>query len=234
LAFILNKKAQTHLQCYNRNKNALNIGEIAMPLLESTATATTLATPTSQTLIWKYMGSVGLWSVLIIGGLVAFLWLLKTKPEVVQIIRSWVGMGHPPSQEDESKLKIEETLELDENKQLMIIQCEHERFLVSSGTDGLRFLTKLDPSQAYVEALQDAYDAEKTTHEDAAGTRGMAITPTDTGYNSASTQAGVTAPTSPRSGTFLQGVRSLFPLTQGTPQSWGTPSSSSHPPFGLK
>ena len=205
-----------------------------MPLLESATTATTLATPSSQTLIWKYMGSVGLWSLLIIGGLIAFLWVLKTKPEFVQIIRSWVGMGHTPMQEDESKLRVEEVLALDENKQLMIIQCEHERFLVSSGTDGLRFLTKLDPSQSYVEALQDAYDAEQTTHEDASGVRGVAITPTDTGYNSASTQAGVTAPTNPRSGAFLQGVRSLFPLTQGTPQSWGNSSSSSHPPFGLK
>jgi hypothetical protein len=204
-----------------------------MPLLESTTPAASFATPTSQTLIWKYMSSVGLWSVLIIGGLVAFLWLLKTKPQFVQLIRSWVGLGHSLPAEEESKLKVEETLALDEHKQLMIIQCEHERFLVASGTEGLRFLTKLDSSQAYVEALQDAYESEKTTHEDAAGTRGMAITPNDTGYSPASTQAGVTTPSHPRSGTFLQGVRSLFPLTQGASQSWASPSSS-HPPFGLK
>jgi hypothetical protein len=205
-----------------------------MPLLELTTPASSsFATPTSQTLIWKYMSSVGLWSVLIIGGLVAFLWLLNTKPEFVQLIRRWVGMGHSLPAEEESKLKVEETLALDENKQLMIIQCEHERFLVASGTEGLRFLTKLDSAQAYVEALQDAYAAESTTREDAAGIRGVAITPNDSGYSSVNPPTGVSSPPHPRSGSFLQGVRSLFPLTQGASQSWASPSSS-HPPFGLK
>lgn len=192
------------------------------PLAQTTTTLNAMTTPSSQTLLWKYMGSIGVYTALVVGGLLAFLWLLKTKPAFVTHIRSWVGMASPPPV-DESKLKVEEVLSVEADKQLMIIQCEHERFLVSSGTDGLRFLTKLDASQSSVELLQEAY--EKTTHEDAAGIRGVAITPTDSGVSE--------APSPKVNNPLWQGVQSLIPPAQTTLKSWNT-SSSSHPPFGLK
>ncbi len=196
------------------------------PLSANTnALASAVAPASSQTMMWKYLTSIGLYSAVVIAGLLTFLWLLKTKPAFVQQIRSWVGMSTPPPAET-PKLKVEEVLELEADKQLMIIQCEHERFLVSSGADGLRFLTKLGTESALEAMMHAPSDVHiEAVHEDSAGTRGIAINPND---------SGISTPSSPVQGVqsaLVQGVKSLIPPAQTTLKSWG---SGSHPPFGLK
>jgi hypothetical protein len=168
------------------------------------------APPSSQNMIGQYMVTVGLYSGAVILLLLTFLWFIKKKPQFLQQCRKLIGVKTPPPP-PQPKMQLEEALPIDGDKHLLIVRCEGERFLVSSGADGLRFMTKLDDGQGAQQALlqqlmeqgafqavaqqgvqnqQPITDAEGAkifmghgTIEDASGIRGKAIVPTETGDN---------------------------------------------------
>jgi hypothetical protein len=168
------------------------------------------APPSSQNMIGQYMVTVGLYSGAVILLLLTFLWFIKKKPVFLQRFRTLIGVKTPPPP-PQPKLQLEEAMPVDADKHLLIVRCEGERFLVSSGAEGLRFMTKLDDGHNTQQALmhqlmeqgalqgmaqqagqmaQPITDAEGAklfmghgTIEDASGIRGKAIVPTETGDN---------------------------------------------------
>jgi hypothetical protein len=111
------------------------------------------APPSSQNMIGNYMVTVGLYSGLVILGLLTFLWFIKNRPQFAQRIRQLLG-AKAPAAAPAAKMKVEEMLPIDADKTLMIVRCEGERFLVSSAAEGLRFMTKLDDGQNHASLLQ--------------------------------------------------------------------------------
>jgi|GEM_PF-5671076 len=173
--------------------------------------ASALGFASSQTLLWKYMATIGLYSAVVIGLLVAFLWMLKTKPAFTAKLKTLFGLKMPPAP-PQPKLHIEEAMLVEEGKKLLIIKCEDERFLVSSGMEGIQFLTKLNDGQGMMPAMQVQLEApESMTYEDGSGVRGRAITPTD---------SGVSPPAPPVfkgvKPAFMNAVRDLIPKAEST------------------
>jgi flagellar biogenesis protein FliO len=187
-----------------------------------------LGVASSQTLLWKYMATVGVYSAVVIGLLVAFLWLLKTKPGFTAKLKTLFGLK-APAPAPQPKLNIEEAMVVEEGKKLMIIQCEGERFLVASGAEGIQFLTKLNDGQGMMPAIHVQMEApESQTYEDGSGIRGKAITPTD---------SGVSVPTPPvfkgLQPAFMNAVKDLIPKAETT-VSRSNFGEQTPPPFGPK
>jgi hypothetical protein len=95
------------------------------------------APPSSQNMIGQYMVTVGVYSGVVILLLLTFLWFIKKKPQFLQQCRQLIGVKTPPPP-PQPKMQLEEVLPIDAGKQLLIVRCEGERFLVSSGAEGLR------------------------------------------------------------------------------------------------
>jgi hypothetical protein len=175
--------------------------------------ASALGMASSQTLLWKYVATIGLYSAVIIGLLLAFLWVLKTKPTFTAKLKTLFGLKTPPPP-PQPKLHVEEQMMVDEGKKLLIIRCEGERFLVSSGAEGIHFLTKLNEGQGMMQPVQVQMEApESMTYEDGSGVRGKAINPTDTG---------VSQPAPPAfkglQPAFMNAVKDLIPKAESTPE----------------
>jgi flagellar biogenesis protein FliO len=211
-----------------------------MPL--STGIGTQLAHGvSSQSMIWQYMTSVGLYSAVVIGILLAFLWWVRRNPNLGQSLRSLAGFKPPASPEpsEQPKLQIEEAMALTADTQLLIVKCLEERFLVSAGPDGLKLLTKLDTGQKehdQAELLRHLYD-ESTTFEDASGIRGRAITPTESGETPDGGHMGVTIPSFPNTikhfkpSFMVEQLKGMIPQAESSSpkRGWG---DQTPPPFG--
>ena len=112
----------------------------------------------STVLLWKYLGTVGSWTLLVIAALSWMYWQLKKNPTFLNRLKGMVGASVLDVNQAESKsLVVEETIQLDADKLLHLVRCEGEKFLMSNGPDGLKLLTKVSSWQ---EALQHLHPEE--------------------------------------------------------------------------
>ena len=109
----------------------------------------------STVLLWKYLGTVGSWTLLVIAALLWMYWQLKKNPAFLNRIKSILGAPVNPAACQESRsLVVEETIQLDADKLLHLVRCEGEKFLMSNGSDGLKLLTKVTSWQEAMQHLQ--------------------------------------------------------------------------------
>jgi hypothetical protein len=113
---------------------------------QSTASLLPTSAETNSTiLLWKYLGTVGSWTFLVIALLLWMYWQLKKNPTFLNRLKSLLGapVSVAAAVEDSRSLVVEETIQLDADKLLHLVRCEGEKFLMSNGPDGLKLLTKV-------------------------------------------------------------------------------------------
>lgn len=115
----------------------------------------TLPEANSTVLLWKYLGTVGSWTLLVIAALLWMYWQLKKNPVFLNRLKSMLGAPTSLAEQAESRsLVVEETIQLDADKLLHLVRCEGEKFLMSNGPDGLKLLTKVASWQEALQAIQ--------------------------------------------------------------------------------
>jgi hypothetical protein len=123
----------------------------------------------STVLLWKYLGTVGSWTLLVIAALLWLYWQLKKNPAFLNRLKSMLGASVTAIDPHEGRsLVVEETIQLDADKLLHLVRCEGEKFLMSNGPDGLKLLTKVSSWQ---EAMQHLHPEE--IHHSASPTAGV-------------------------------------------------------------
>jgi hypothetical protein len=117
----------------------------------------------STVLLWKYLGTVGSWTLLVIAALLWMYWQLKKNPVFLNRIKGMLGAPVTAIDPHEGRsLVVEETIQLDADKLLHLVRCEGEKFLMSNGPDGLKLLTKVTSWQEALHQLQHEEQQQQT------------------------------------------------------------------------
>lgn len=124
--------------------------------------------PNSTLLMWQYLGMTLSYTMLVLGGLVAVLVAVKKNPKWVTWLKRF-GVPVAIAPEIPKRLHVEETLMLEPQKNLHIVRCGAERFLIASGVDSTQFLAKLDePTGSSAVSEQEAEHHSPEAAEDKA------------------------------------------------------------------
>jgi len=116
-----------------------------------------------HSLLWHYLGSFFLYTMLSIGAIYAtYVWLRKNPQGMNALMQlSQPGMPCMPKGQ-KKKLAIETILPLEPRKSLYIIRADHERFLVATSMEGTQFLARLE-NPAPEEAAQPPAETVQQT-----------------------------------------------------------------------
>ena len=106
--------------------------------------------PSSNNLMWQYLGTFVVYTGIVVAFLLLIAWVLKKNPDWLgQLKKGALNLSGKPTV---GQLAVEETMALEANKQLHIIQCGQQRFLLATGTDSTQLLTELESLPTQPEA----------------------------------------------------------------------------------
>ena len=104
-------------------------------------------------------GAGGVSTLLAVGLIYAVFYLMKNNPRLMNVLGILGTTGLQPGKKSPA-IQIESSLGLEARKNLYILRCDTERFLVATSPDGTQFLSRLSDAPEIIGAENSPYSAE--------------------------------------------------------------------------
>lgn len=104
-------------------------------------------------LMWQYFGMFLLYSLVLVGALIALVSWLRKKPDLLKRLQRGQWFGGSSASEPKQQLNVEERLALEPNKTLYVVRYGEQRYLLATSGERTDCLAKLQGAEDVTSGL---------------------------------------------------------------------------------